>query len=191
MPLTVDTGAEKTLKLCGVTGHCVQLKGPVEARIGVGSAVQRLPVYVADLDEPCLLGLDYLTQSKACVDLGRKLVRMHGEDVSLLPEQSDRVLLEPGSYSWGHSEKEDDVSSSSGDEDVTDADRDEDEHLGGEDDATDVNGDPEPGLGDGDAPLGATANLPPPTPPLQLILTGKKTTQPYCKYLLRLKYSTI
>ncbi|KAK8400958.1 hypothetical protein O3P69_002622 [Scylla paramamosain] len=90
--LTVDTGAEKTLvrpdmlaatrvsdapqRLCGVTRHCVQLKGPVDVRIGVGSAVERLPVYVADLDEPCLLGLDYLTQSKACVDLGRKLVRM-------------------------------------------------------------------------------------------------------------------
>ncbi|XP_047471470.1 uncharacterized protein LOC125026912 [Penaeus chinensis] len=100
--LTVDTGAEKTLvrpnmlaitrlpdapqRLCGVTGHCVQLKGPVEARIGVGSTVQRLPVYVADMDEPCLLGLDYLTQSKACVNLGRKLVRVHGEDVPLLPE---------------------------------------------------------------------------------------------------------
>lgn len=69
--LTVDTGAEKTWvrpdmlaarrlpdapqRLCGITGHCIQLKGPVEARIGVDSAVKRLPVYVADLDEPCLL----------------------------------------------------------------------------------------------------------------------------------------
>ncbi len=57
-----------------MTGHCVQLKGPVDVHIGVGSAVERLPVYVADLDEPCLLGLEYLMQSKACVDLGRKLV---------------------------------------------------------------------------------------------------------------------
>ncbi|XP_063845343.1 uncharacterized protein LOC135091534 [Scylla paramamosain] len=99
--LTVDTGAEKTLvwpdmltatrvpdapqRLCGVTGHCVQLKGSVDVRIGVGSAVERLPVYIADLDEPCLLGLDYLTQSKACVDLGRKLVRVPGQEVPLLP----------------------------------------------------------------------------------------------------------
>ena len=99
--LTVDTGAEKTLvrpdmvaarrlpvapqRLCGVTGHCVQLRGPVEVRIGVGSAVERLPVYVAELDEPCLLGLDYLTRSKACVDLGRRLVRVRGEEVPLLP----------------------------------------------------------------------------------------------------------
>ena len=39
-------------------GHCVELKGPVEAHIGMSSAVERLPVYVTDLDEPVLLGLD-------------------------------------------------------------------------------------------------------------------------------------
>ncbi len=71
-----------------MTGQCVQLKVPVGVRIGVDSAVERLPVYVADLDEPCLLGLDYLTQSKACVNLGRKLVRVrvHGQEMPLLLE---------------------------------------------------------------------------------------------------------
>ncbi|KAK8389762.1 hypothetical protein O3P69_009038 [Scylla paramamosain] len=54
-------------------GRKEKLKGPVDVRIGVGSAVERLPVYVADLDEPCLLGLYYLTQSKACVPAGAKL----------------------------------------------------------------------------------------------------------------------
>ncbi len=48
--------------------------------------MERLPVYVTNLDEPCLLGLDYLTQSTACVDLGRKLVRVCGQEVPLLPE---------------------------------------------------------------------------------------------------------
>ena len=100
--LTVDTGAERTLvrpdvlagvplpdapqRLCGVTGHCVQLKGSVKARIGVGSVVERLPVYVADLDEPCLLGLDYLMQSEACINLRRKKIRVRGQEVPLLPE---------------------------------------------------------------------------------------------------------
>ena len=73
-------------QLYGVTGHCVQLKGPVEARIGVGSVVERLPVYVADLDEPCLLGPDYLMQSEACIDLRRKMIRVCGQEVPLLPE---------------------------------------------------------------------------------------------------------
>ncbi len=83
-------------------GHCVQLKGPVDVCIGVGSAVEWLLVYVADLDEPCLLGLDYLTQTKACVDLGWKLVRVHGQEVTLLPEVgcaevdvAERVHLAP------------------------------------------------------------------------------------------------
>lgn len=100
--LTVDTGAEKTLvrpelldaeqlpdapqRLCGVTGHCVALKGPVLARVGVGGAEVRLPVYVADLEEECLLGFDYLAQSGACIDFRRKLMRVHGQEVPLLPE---------------------------------------------------------------------------------------------------------
>lgn len=54
----------------------VQLKGPVEARIGLGSPV---PLYVADLDEPCLLGFDYLTESMAYDDLGR---RVYGQIVT-------------------------------------------------------------------------------------------------------------
>ena len=99
--LTVDTGAERTLaradvvtaqqlpdaqrQFRGVTGHCVQLKGPVEVRIGIGSIEEELPVYVANMEE-CLLGLDYLEQNEACVDLRRKSLRLRGEAVPLLPE---------------------------------------------------------------------------------------------------------
>ena len=99
--MTVDTGAEKTIvrpevisakhlpaapqRLCGVTGHCTELRGPVEARVGLGNGEEVLPVYVADLGESCLLGLDYLTQSGACVDLGRRKLRVHEEEVPLLP----------------------------------------------------------------------------------------------------------
>ena len=35
------------------------------------------------MEEPCLLGLNYL-RSEACVDLRRKSVRVHGEEVTLL-----------------------------------------------------------------------------------------------------------
>lgn len=100
--LTVDTGAEKTLvrpelldaerlpdapqRLCGVTGHCVALQGPVVARVGVGGAEERLPVYAADLDEEGLLGFDYLVQTGACIDFGRKRMRVHGQEVPWLPE---------------------------------------------------------------------------------------------------------
>ena len=94
-------------RLCGVIGHCVELKGPVEACICVGSAVERLPMYVADFDEPVLLGLDYLTQSKACVDLGRKLIRVHKQEVPLSPEfgcaevvTAERLHIAPRSEAW-------------------------------------------------------------------------------------------
>ena len=99
--LTIDTGVERTFvradivaannaplasqRLCGVTGHCVQLKGPVEVSIGVGSWEIVLLVYVADIGERCLLGLDYLTYCQACVDLGRRKVRVRGTEVPLLP----------------------------------------------------------------------------------------------------------
>jgi len=99
--LTVDTGAERTFvrpelvaarhlpetsqQLCGVTGHCTSLRGPVEVRIGVGSSEVTLPVYAAALEDFCLLGLDYLTKARACVDVGRSVLRVCGEELPLLP----------------------------------------------------------------------------------------------------------
>ena len=99
--MMADTGAERTLMrpdvvlakylpeatqwLCGVTGHCTELRGPVEMRLGVGGSKEVLLVYVADMKDPCLLGLDYLTQSKACVNLGRRTLRVRREEMPLLP----------------------------------------------------------------------------------------------------------
>ncbi|XP_050712080.1 uncharacterized protein LOC126996064 isoform X1 [Eriocheir sinensis] len=89
-------------RLCGDTGHCVQSEGPVEARIGVGSAVECRPMDVADRDEPCVLGLDYLPQGEACADLGRELERLRGQ-APLLPKvgcaevvAAERLHLAPG-----------------------------------------------------------------------------------------------
>ncbi|MPC70654.1 hypothetical protein E2C01_064909 [Portunus trituberculatus] len=66
--LVVDTGAERLFvradvvrarhilrteqQLCGVTGHCVTLRGPVTVEIAIGEVVEQLPVYVADMEEP-------------------------------------------------------------------------------------------------------------------------------------------
>lgn len=102
--LTVDTGADRTLvrkgviasrnlplapqKMCGVTGHCSAMRGPVEARIEVGGEEMQLPVYVADLEEPCLLGVDYLTKGRACIDFGKGTLRVHDTEVPLLPEDA-------------------------------------------------------------------------------------------------------
>ena len=45
----------------------------------VGAGTERLPVYIAAMEDSCLLGLDYLSCVKVCVDLhsGRMMVRGH------------------------------------------------------------------------------------------------------------------
>lgn len=98
--LLVDSGADRTFarddcvdakglstakqQLSAVTGHTAPLKGPVQASIGVGHTEEVLPVLVADIKEPCLLGVDYLTQTEACMDFGKRTLRVHGEEVPLL-----------------------------------------------------------------------------------------------------------
>jgi len=97
--MIVDTGAEKTImrpdvlnardyheeprQLCGVTGHCTPLRGPVEARLGVGGSEEVLPVYVAEMEDPCLLGIDYLMQVGACIDLKKRKLRIREKEVPL------------------------------------------------------------------------------------------------------------
>ncbi|MPC56420.1 hypothetical protein E2C01_050381 [Portunus trituberculatus] len=81
-PEVVDTGAAKTVvgeevvavqdlpvsdwQLCGVTGHCTALRGPVMSTITVSGVEEKLPAFVADMEDPCLVGLNSLVQSAAC-----------------------------------------------------------------------------------------------------------------------------
>lgn len=82
-------------QLCGVTGHCMPLKGPEEVCVKVSSVEEKLPVYIADMEEPCLLGLDYLMQNEACQqafeDLKQALVET---PVLPCPDPSNRYLLD-------------------------------------------------------------------------------------------------
>lgn len=106
--LTVDTGSDRTFVrrgivptkglsiapqvMCGVTGHCEAVYGPKMVRIAVGGEVTRLPVYVADLQEPCLLGLDYLTKARAQIDMGKGTLRIRGRQVLFLPASGAREV---------------------------------------------------------------------------------------------------
>ena len=97
--LTVDTGAERTFlrkkemvepvppvarqRLCSVTGDCAELRGPVETRIGVGAEEEELPAYVADIEDSCLLSLDFLVQSRAQLDFGDMAMRIRDTEVPL------------------------------------------------------------------------------------------------------------
>ncbi|MPC43580.1 hypothetical protein E2C01_037230 [Portunus trituberculatus] len=108
-PLVVDTGAAKTFvrevvasqdfpapdgQLCGVTGHCMTLRGPVMSTIMMGG-VEDKPVFVADMEEPCLLGLDFLVQSEACMELGRMQMQVRGQWVPLILEDAVEQVESP------------------------------------------------------------------------------------------------
>ncbi|MPC71022.1 hypothetical protein E2C01_065289 [Portunus trituberculatus] len=83
--LVVDTGSEKIVmkvdlvdvnsvpeaiqQLCGVTGQCITMWSPVMVNIGIRSVLERLPVFTAALEDPCLLGIDFLTRVGASLDL--------------------------------------------------------------------------------------------------------------------------
>ncbi|MPC35171.1 hypothetical protein E2C01_028589 [Portunus trituberculatus] len=75
-------------QLCGMTGHCTKLRGPVMTMIMEGGVEEKLPVFMADMEKPCLLGLDFLVQSAACVGLGRIQMQVRGETVPLILEDA-------------------------------------------------------------------------------------------------------
>ena len=98
--LVVDTGSERTFVrkdlvnaravpeaeqlLCGVTGECVAMQGPVEVNISMGGVTERMPVFLAALEDPCLLGIDFLTRVGACVNLLERKLRVHDEELLLM-----------------------------------------------------------------------------------------------------------
>ncbi|MPC80896.1 hypothetical protein E2C01_075493 [Portunus trituberculatus] len=72
-------------QLCGMTGYCTIPRDPVMSRITVGG-VEKLPAFVADMEEPCLVGLDSLVQSATCVDSGRMQMQVCEEMLPLILE---------------------------------------------------------------------------------------------------------
>lgn len=98
-----DTGAERTFpkksnivlqdlplassRMYGVTGHCVPLRGPREMLIGVGSLEYKPSVYVADVEDLCILGLDFLVQNQTCIDFKKEALLVGGIEVPLVKEK--------------------------------------------------------------------------------------------------------
>ena len=80
------------VELCGVTGHRVPLKGPVEVELGVGKASFLTTVYVADIEDPCILGLDFLNNHNCIFDLPKLTMEVDGMNVSLrMPRDKQTV----------------------------------------------------------------------------------------------------
>ena len=70
------------------------LPGPMMSTITVGG-VEKLPVFVADMEEPCLLGLDSLFWNAACDDLRRMQRQVRGEAVPLILEAAAKQVESP------------------------------------------------------------------------------------------------
>ncbi|XP_050710864.1 uncharacterized protein LOC126995392 isoform X2 [Eriocheir sinensis] len=99
-PVVVDTGSERTLvrpdvvshrrlpktshRLCGVTGHYAELRGPVDVKFELGGKEEFLSVYVADMDDSCILGMDYLVSYRCELDFRAKQLTVGGRRVPLM-----------------------------------------------------------------------------------------------------------
>ena len=95
----MDSGSNKTIvrsdaiearqipkaefELCGVTGHRIPLQGPVDVELQVGAASVRHSVYVADVEDPCILGLDFLTKYKCKINMSNLTMEIAGVNVAL------------------------------------------------------------------------------------------------------------
>ncbi|KAK8381646.1 hypothetical protein O3P69_018628 [Scylla paramamosain] len=83
--LLVDMGSKKTFMredlvevcgvpevaqwLCGITGKCVALQSPVMVNISVGGMMECMTVFIAILEDPYLLEIDFLIQLKVAHQL--------------------------------------------------------------------------------------------------------------------------
>ncbi|KAK3889125.1 hypothetical protein Pcinc_006867 [Petrolisthes cinctipes] len=81
---------ESSEQLCGVSGHCAELKGPLEARIEVTGQEATLPVYVAEMEDQCLLGLDYLLSMECELNFCSMKLKVRGNSVPVTAARHTR-----------------------------------------------------------------------------------------------------
>ena len=96
-----------------VTGERAPIHGKSQLRLGIGSLVVPQELWVADIHDECILGLDFLQSHNCLVDLKDGVLTIGGEEIPLSkpPPSPDpacykAVLAEgvhlPGAYpAWG------------------------------------------------------------------------------------------
>ncbi|GBL87992.1 hypothetical protein AVEN_133667-1 [Araneus ventricosus] len=77
----IYTAPNLTLKTA--TGEKAKIKGKLDASIECGSRKFKHRVYVADITDSCILGLDFLQKFKFTVDLEKNEIRTGSEKISL------------------------------------------------------------------------------------------------------------
>ncbi|GBO21749.1 hypothetical protein AVEN_246830-1, partial [Araneus ventricosus] len=111
--MLVDTGANVTLvrtdlaqKLKGnfiytapnislktATGEKAEIHGKLDAAIECGSRKFQHKIYVADITDPCILGLDFLQKFNFMVDLEKNEIRTGGEEIPLFSARAEDSKL--------------------------------------------------------------------------------------------------
>ncbi|GBM86030.1 hypothetical protein AVEN_30526-1 [Araneus ventricosus] len=116
--MLVDTGANVTLlrtdlaqklkeqliytapniSLKSATGEKTEIRGKLDASIEYCSRKFNHRIYVADITDPCIIGLDFLQKFNFTVDLEKNEIRTGGEEIPLFFRQCTefRVVLRIG-----------------------------------------------------------------------------------------------
>ena len=110
-PMIVDTGSNQTIlrrdvlgdgqvmpvafeELSDVTGGRTKLWGPLEVELVVGGLTSKHPVYVlANIAEPCIIGLDYLSQNECSLDLSRMTLNIQGIAVPMTTGRASKAAI--------------------------------------------------------------------------------------------------
>ena len=79
--------------LCGVTGHRVPLKGPTEVELEIGKTSVCFSVFVADIEDPCILGLDFLNSYNCRLDLPNLSMDLNELHVPLRMHRDEETVL--------------------------------------------------------------------------------------------------
>ncbi|GBL72780.1 hypothetical protein AVEN_270243-1 [Araneus ventricosus] len=115
--MLVDTGANVTLlrtdlaqklkeqliytapniSLKTATGEKTEIRGKLDASIECGSRKFHHRIYVADITDPCILGLDFLQKFNFTVDLEKNEIRTGGEEIPVFSQcTAFKVVLRIG-----------------------------------------------------------------------------------------------
>ncbi|GBO17950.1 hypothetical protein AVEN_43136-1 [Araneus ventricosus] len=75
------------------TGEKAEIHGKLDAAIECGSRKFQPRIYVADITDPCILGLDFLQKFIFTLDLEKNEIRTGGEDIPLFSDSAEHSKL--------------------------------------------------------------------------------------------------
>ncbi|GBM50686.1 hypothetical protein AVEN_45959-1 [Araneus ventricosus] len=81
------------ISLKTATGEKAEIHGKLDAAIECGSRKFQNRIYVADITDPCILGLDFLQNFNFRVDLGKNEIRTGGEEIPLFSASAEHSKL--------------------------------------------------------------------------------------------------